>query len=70
MVGVALCLSFRLQEMRDSWYLSISDVIISYEIEVSQKKLICYDFTNLCFEHMYSAFFLWGGGTLLMCCQL
>ena len=53
---VALCLSFRLQEMWKSWYVNISDVIISYEIEVSQKKWICYDFTILCFEHMYSAF--------------
>lgn len=56
MGGVALCPSFRLQEMWENWYFSISDVIVLYEIEVSQKKSFCYDFTILCFEHMYTKF--------------
>ena len=59
MDGVALCLSFRLQDMWESWYFSISNVIVLYEIEFSQKKWSCYDFTTLCFEHVYSVFVEW-----------
>jgi hypothetical protein len=56
--GGCSCIVFFIQTARmwESWYFDISDVIISYEFEVSLKKWIYYDFTILCFEHMSSAF--------------